>query len=279
MTVLDWKQFEHKDDGVLRFALLGDPVDETIYPPMILATLQSLKIAGEYFVLRVPSPEFEQSVMHLAACGFLGLNITLPHKARAARIAERYYEVKHNVGVANALKLKDGIWGMNTEVPAFLAPIKHIEPSTALVLGSGPAARTAITALLIEGWRVKVWNKNAMKSRLLRSVLQRMGDVELIAYPNPAGCSLIVNATRIGMRPGEQPPMEWKHVKRGAVAYDFVFRRVPTEFLRSATSRGLKTIDGREMAVEKAALALEWWIDKPVPREAMKEAVGLQVKS
>ncbi len=274
----DWRAIVPATEGALRFGLLGDPVEGTIYPTMVSAALKEMGLRGEYHTIQVPSAEFEEAVHHLATVGFLGVNVTLPHKARAARIAERYYEVKHNVGVANALKLKDGIWGMNTEVPAFVAPIKHLEPSVALVLGSGPAARTAITALLIEGWRVKVWNKNAMKSRLLRSVLQRMGDTELIAYANPAGCSLIVNATRAGMKPGEQPNIEWKNVRRGAVAYDFVFRRVATEFLRSAASRGLQTIDGREMAVEKAALALEWWLEQTVPRQPMRNAVGLAVK-
>lgn len=276
--MIDWKSIQKKEGNSLRFAVLGDPVEDTLYPAMVLSTLHALELKGEYLALRVPSSEFEDSVRHLASCGFLGLNITLPHKARAARIAERYFEVKHNVGVANALKLKDGIFGMNTEVPAFVAPIKHLQPSTALVLGSGPAARTAITALLLEGWRVKVWNKNAMKSRLLRSVLKRMGDAELVPYPNPAGCALIVNATRLGTKPGEQPDVEWKNVRRGAVAYDFVFRRVATEFLRSAASRGLATIDGREMLVEKAALALEWWLERSVPREPMRLAIGLPVK-
>jgi shikimate dehydrogenase len=274
-----WREIAPNADAGVRLGLVGDPISDSLYPAMVAHALAGMGIHGEYVPFLVSSAEFDQCIFHLQSCGFMGVNVSLPHKAKAARVAERFFEVKHSVGVANALSFRDGIFGQNTEVPAFLKPIGESKPGVALVLGAGPASRTAITGLLLQGWRVKVWNKNAMRSRLIASVLKRMGDIELVPYANPAGCDLVVNATRIGVKPGEQPPVEWKNVKIGAIAYDFVFRKNATDFLRSASVRGVRTIDGREMLVEKAGLAMEWWLDRSVPREPMRRAVGLPPKT
>lgn len=259
-----------------RLALLACPVADSPLAELLPVGLREMGVEAEVAPFDVGQAEFEECVRSLAAAGFHGAAIDAPHRAAAARMAERFYEVRHSLGVANALLFREGVFGSNTEVAAFKELIEGIEPDTALVLGSGGAARTAVASLLADGWRVKVWAPNAMKVRLMANVLRSFGDIELISRADTSRCRLIVNATHLGKRAGEQPPVVWQNAMRDAVAFDFVFRRVQTEFLRGASLRGLRTIDGRELVVEAAALSLEWWFRNPAPRAAMRSAAGLK---
>ncbi len=271
----NWHLLESNSNVGMRLALLADPVSDSIYPTLVKAGMSSIDVQHDYHSIGVNEVEFEKCVLHLKEIGFHGAHISMPHKAAAARMAERFFEVRFSMGVANALEFKGGIFGTNSEVPSFRKIISDIEPTAALLLGAGPAARTAAIGLLANGWRVKVWNRNAMKSRLLASLLKRDGELELIPEANPSGCKLIVNATRLGMKTGEIPPVKFQSVMRDTVVVDFVYRRVPTELLRSARSRGLKAIDGRELLVEKIAMTLDWWTGKSVDRNVMLNSVGL----
>ena len=270
-----WRDIERNDSVGMRLALLAYPIVDSLYPVLVRAGMESVGVIHDYHTLKVGETEFEQCVHHLKDIGFYGAHVSMPNKAAAARIAERFFEVKFSMGVANALDFQGGIFGTNTEVPSFRKLIGELEPETCLLMGAGPAARTAAIGLLAGGWRVKVWNRNAMKSRLIASLLKREGELELIPVANPSGCKLIVNATLLGMKTGEQPPVQFQNTMRDTVVLDFVFRRVPTEFLRAARARGLRAIDGRELLVEKVALTLDWWTGKSVDRLAMLKTVGI----
>lgn len=114
-----------------------------------------------------------------------------------------------------------------------------------------------------------------MRSRLLQTTLKAFGEVDVLPNANPTGCSLIINATTLGKRAGEKPPVDWTFIRRDTTVMDLVYRRVPTELLRDAQLRGLPTIDGRQLVVEKAALSLEWWLGQPVDRAPMNLAASL----
>lgn len=259
----------------LRFAFIGNFADGELYEVMMRSAFVADGLDAEYLSLDTSAADFADCVRHLIAKGFLGANIGVPHKPAAARMAESFFIVRHGMATANALLFREGIYGQNTEVAAVNTLLRDVEPGTALILGGGSAARSVIAALLETGWRVKLWNRGAAKMRLLQTTLAKLGDVEISATPTPAGCRLIVNATSLGKRVGEQPSVEWQHVQKGAVAFDLVFREKRTEFLRAASLRGLRVIDGREMLVEQAAIAYEWWLQGEAPRTAMLRAVGL----
>lgn len=259
-------------------AVIGNELKDSLLPPALEAGLRTIA-EGPFEVAPVDvDPQlFEECVRHLEAVGFRGAAIAHPHKVMAARMAQRFFTVKHAMGVANALVFENGVWGQNNEVPAIQSLLSEIEPSCALVLGAGSGARSVVVALLDAGWKVRLWNRNAMRSRLLQTTVKSFGEFEIVPYANPTGCQLIVNATTLGRRAGERPPMDWTYVRRGTTVMDLVYRRVPTELLREGALHGLKTIDGRQIVVEKAALSLEWWTDKKVNREPMLIAAGLRV--
>lgn len=260
----------------VKLAVVGDRLEDSLMPAVLKAGLASLDIAGEVRTVEVPEEEFEGCVAAMQEAGYLGAAVAPPHKVLAARLAQRFFTVRHAMGIASALKFEQGVWGQNNEVPAIQGLLAHLEPSTALVMGAGSGGRVVAAALLDAGWKVRVWNRNGMRSRLLQTTLKAFGEIELAPAANPTGCGLIINATNLGKRAGECPPIDWTFIRRGTTIMDLVYRRVPTELLREAALRGLPTIDGRRVVVEKAALSLEWWLGQSVDRGPMTDAANLR---
>lgn len=273
---MHWSESGAGTEGRFRLAVLGEGTDVELNTDALRMGLRAVQREAEVQPLDCAPDEFKSCIEHLTAKGFNGVCVCNPFKAEAAKLATQFFIVKRAMGVANALKLGTYISAQNTEVEAFNAKIRDLKPGTGLVMGSGRAARSAVMSLFECGWRVKVWNRNVIRSKPFVIAFETYGKVELASSPDPAGCSLIVNATPIGVRAGEQPPVKWASATPRSTAIDFVYRRVATEFLRSAAARGFKTVDGRDLLVEQAAIALEWWVEQPVPREPMLEAVGLR---
>ena len=256
----------------MRLALLGDPVEHSLSPKMHTAALVAMGIAGSYEAIRVSGEEFEGCVAQLSVSGFVGANVTIPHKGRAARIGKTDDDIVLRVGAANCLKFDSGnVYCRNTDAPGFLAHIQGFPCGNALLLGAGGAGATVAYALLSIGWRVTIWNRSRSRAEELAA---RIG-CNAIEKPDPAGCALIVNSTPVGLKPGEMPEIIWDNVDENAVFYDVAYREEPTDFLKRAAKIGCRTIDGREMLVEQGALSLEWWTGRIAPREVMRSAIGL----
>jgi shikimate dehydrogenase len=270
-----WQTLEPAEKGA-RIAVIGSGLGDSLLPAILEAGARSTDLPSQVLALEVSPDQFEPCVQHLEQIGFRGASIAHPHKVHAARLAQRFFTVKHAMGVANALIFENGVWGQNNEVAAIQALIAHLEPTTALLMGAGSGARSVAVALLDAGWKVRIWNRNGMRARMLQNTVKAFGELEIAAYANPTGCNLVVNATALGRRAGERPPMDWTYVRRGTTVMDIVYRRVPTELLREASVRGLKVIDGRQIVVEKAALSLEWWLERQVERPPMLIAAGLK---
>ncbi len=270
-----WTEIRVTTSGV-SLGVVGDPIEHSLSPRMHEAALAACGIEGRYLAIRVAESEFEDAIAHLAACGFLGLNVTLPHKAAAADIATTDDPIVRDIHVANCLLLVDEVRCRNFDVPGFLAPIADLSPNTALVLGAGGAAAAAAYGLLRAGWRVVIWNRSERTGKSLCAALAPFGEAEFREEPNPEGCDLVVNATPLGLKEGDCPPLVWEALHPRATLYDLAYRAEPTDLLREAACRGLATVDGREMLVEQGALAFEWWFDRRAPRDVMRRAVGLE---
>lgn len=270
---MNWRELEPQQDRIIRLAVLGDPVEHSLSPKMHTAALAACGIAGEYLPLRVLADEFDEAVQHLAFCGFAGVNVTIPHKERAASIAISDDDVVAFVGAANTLKFGDGMLARNTDAAGFFNCIKHLSPGKALIIGAGGAAAAAAFALARQGWQAAISNRTQSRAAALA---QRFNtSLTAIPEPSPAGCSLVVNGTPLGLKPGEMPPFHWNELAPGTTLLDMSYRLEQTDFLAQGRDRGFATIDGREMLVEQGALALEWWTGRSIPRQPMKEAVRL----
>jgi shikimate dehydrogenase len=225
------------------------------------------KLDAEYRREAVPPDKFAEFVTHLHEHGYIGANITVPHKEPALKLSEPD-ERARAVGAANALWYKDGrLRSTNTDVEGFLANLDAVTPgwdrglSTAVVLGAGGGARAVVYALVTrEVGRIYVINRTKEKAQALRkkfgSAVQVAGWDETTGLLGDAG--LLVNTTTLGMV--GQPPLDLNlRCPASMVVADIVYAPLVTGLLASARARGLRSADGLGMLLHQAVRGFELW--------------------
>ncbi|MGB8067444.1 MAG: shikimate dehydrogenase [Pseudolabrys sp.] len=225
------------------------------------------KLDAEYRREAVPPDKFAEFVTHLHEHGYIGANITVPHKEPALKLSEPD-ERARAVGAANALWYKDGrLRSTNTDVEGFLANLDAVTPgwdrglSTAVVLGAGGGARAVVYALVTrEVGRIYVINRTKEKAQALRkkfgSAVQVAGWDETTGLLGGAG--LLVNTTTLGMV--GQPPLDFNlRCPASMVVADIVYAPLVTGLLASARARGLRSADGLGMLLHQAVRGFELW--------------------
>ncbi|MFY9819029.1 MAG: shikimate dehydrogenase [Pseudolabrys sp.] len=225
------------------------------------------KLDAEYRREAVPPDKFAEFVTHLHEHGYIGANITVPHKEPALKLSEPD-ERARAVGAANALWYKDGrLRSTNTDVEGFLANLDAVTPgwdrglSTAVVLGAGGGARAVVYALVTrEVGRIYVINRTKEKAQALRkkfgSAVQVAGWDETTGLLGDAG--LLVNTTTLGMV--GQPPLDFNlRCPVSMVVVDIVYAPLVTGLLASARARGLRSADGLGMLLHQAVRGFELW--------------------
>ena len=225
------------------------------------------KLDAEYRREAVPPEKFADFITHLRENGYVGANITVPHKEPALKLSEPD-ERARAVGAANALWYDDDrLRSTNTDVEGFLANLDAATPgwdrglSTAVVLGAGGGARAVIYALLTrEVRRIYVINRTKERAQALRkkfgSALQLAGWDETTGLLGGAG--LLVNTTTLGME--GMPPLELNlRCPPSLVVADIVYAPLETRLLAIARARGLRTADGLGMLLHQAVRGFQLW--------------------
>jgi shikimate dehydrogenase len=258
-----------------RLAVLGHPVGHSRSPAMHGAALAELGLAGEwsYEAIDVAPDELERRVRAMPGEGFVGANVTVPHKGAALALAAMLSEAAHEIGAANTLSFLDGeIRADNTDAPGLLAALSGSPVGApALVLGAGGAARAVVWALVREGAEVEVWNRTELRSRNLCVELGGMP----VAAPEAGEYELIVNSTAVGLH-GEDPfaelPLSPSDFNQHQTVVDMVYGNERSAILRAAEDRGATVVDGIEVLVRQGALSLRIWTGREAPLEAMRAA-------
>jgi shikimate dehydrogenase len=222
---------------------------------------------AEYLREAVPPENFADFIKSMRANGYVGANITVPHKEAVLKLSEPD-ERARAVGAANALWFDDDrLRSTNTDVEGFLANLDAATPgwdrglSTAVVLGAGGGARATVFALLArEVGRIYVINRTAERAKALRKKfgarVQVAGWEETTGLLGGAG--LLVNTTTLGMV--GQPPLEINlRCPPSLVVADLVYAPLVTGLLASARARGLRTADGLGMLLHQAVRGFQLW--------------------
>lgn len=267
-----------------RLAVLGYPVGHSRSPAMQSAALAELGLGDEwsYEAIEVAPDAFEARVRAMTGEGFVGANVTVPHKSAALALADELSETAREIGAANTLVFThDGEGGEadevvvradNTDAEGLLRSLPGSPRGRrALVLGAGGAARAVVWALLREGAAVEVWNRTELRSRHL---CEELGGTP-VATPDQAAGDLIVNTTAVGLA-GEDPfvelPLSAAAFSSEQTVVDMVYGGEPTALLRAAAEAGASTVDGIEILVQQGALSLEIWTGRPAPLDTMRGA-------
>jgi shikimate dehydrogenase len=273
-----------------RVALLGYPAGHSRSPGMHNAAFRRLGLDWRYEAIEVEPERFERVVRELPGEGFVGANVTIPHKLRALELADSASQVARAVGAANTLSFREeAIAADNTDVDGFVRALRERAPSApagmrALVLGAGGAGRAVTYALLRErAAAVDVWNRHPDRAAALVEDLGRFaGQVALRAVPEPTidQAELLVNATSVGMPAeshddGESESFKLLRISADKfgdvqVLVDLVYREGGTVLLREASARGLTYVDGIDILVHQGAASFELWTGTEAPLEVMR---------
>lgn len=258
-----------------RLAVLGYPVAHSRSPAMQNAALAELGLGGDwsYEAIEIAPDGFEARVRAMPAEGFLGANVTVPHKGAALALADSLTETAREIGAANTLSFaEDEVLADNTDAQGLLDALP--EPPggrRALVLGAGGAARAIVWALLREGAEVEVWNRTELRSQHLCGELGGRP----IAAPDAGDYGIVVNSTTVGLH-GEDPfaelPLRAASFAAGQIVVDMVYGPQPTALLSAAAAAGARTVDGLEVLVRQGAHSLRIWTGLEPPLDTMRAA-------
>jgi shikimate dehydrogenase len=258
-----------------RLGVLGWPVAHSRSPAMHNAALAELELRDwRYQALPVPPQLLAETTRALGQSGFVGANVTIPHKHAALALADRATDAARAIGAANTLVFgADGtISAENTDAPGLLEAIgEPLAGRRALVLGAGGSARAAVWALREAGVAdVAVWNRTRERA----DALARELDARAETRPLPA--DVLVNCTSVGLQAASdelaQLALAPERLGDYALVVDLVYRDGATELLRVAAEHGVRTVDGIEVLVAQGALSLELWTGRDAPRQIMRIA-------
>ena len=263
----------HADEGtasmtdVRAACLIGWPVGHSRSPLIHKHWLTTLGIAGDYRIEAVQPDAVADFVSRLAAHGYVGANVTIPHKERVLALTVPDDRARA-VGAANTLWLDGGVLrATNTDVEGFIGNLDACAPgwdtaSEALVLGAGGSSRAVVFGLIERGIaRIHVANRTPARAQELAGRFDgRVNAVDWSAVPDLIGrVGLLANTTSLGMT--GQPPLaiDITPLPQDAVVADLVYAPLVTPLLAAAAARGLRTADGLGMLLHQAVRGFSLW--------------------
>lgn len=266
-------------------AVLGHPIAHSRSPALHGFWLRRYGIKGHYVPLDVAPADLAEVLRLMPRMGFVGCNVTIPHKEAILQLADVVSDRAALIGAANTLIFrKDGkIQADNTDGAGFIANLRqhapHWNPAAgpAAVLGAGGAARAVIAALIEVGVpEIRLANRTRARADALRSDFGAKIHVQewVQAGAMIEGAATVVNTTSLGMAGKAEMTVDLSAIRPGMLATDLVYTPLMTQFLIEAESRGATIVDGLGMLLHQAAPGFERWFgQRPEVDEATRKAV------
>lgn len=250
--------------------VIGWPVGHSKSPRLHGYWLDKYAIDGAYVPLAVEPLHFETAVMGLKVSGFAGVNVTVPHKEAALKLADEATERAKKIGAANTLVFKeDGlILADNTDGYGFYenltigAPDWDVTKGPAVVLGAGGAARAIVVALIEAGVpEIRLTNRTRERAEKLAGDLD--GNITVVDW-NGRGeiltdCNLLVNTTTLGMTGQNLLEIDIFDMPKTALISDIVYAPLMTNLLEKAKVHGCHYVDGLGMLLHQARPGFQAW--------------------
>ncbi|MGP0127779.1 MAG: shikimate dehydrogenase [cyanobacterium endosymbiont of Rhopalodia musculus] len=270
--------------------IIGDPVQHSLSPVMHNAAISHLGVDYIYLPFPIKPKDLTTAIAGFTSIGIVGFNVTIPYKQAIIPLLSEVTPTAELVGAVNTVWRTETGWkGTNTDIDGFLSPLQSLQRDwanlTPIILGNGGAARAVVVGLAQLGClkiyvvgrdRQKLWQftQSWKNTRLTAALGVYFWDKlsEIIEETE-----LLINTTPIGMSPNiDDSPVEsmlFARMPENAIAYDLIYTPNPTQFLKNAKQQGLITIDGLEMLVRQGAVALQLWLQKPVPVDVMTQSL------
>ena len=267
------------------------------------AGIAALGLDWQYLAFAVPPADLPAAIAGAKAMGFIGLNLTVPHKVAALDLLDDVDVNARKWGAVNTVRFEalsaQGEWraigdspappaaavrakGYNTDAEAIVRALREdlgLDPRGArvLVLGAGGAGRVAALKLAEAGAdTLHLVNRTPAKAQAVALDIHHNfpGVTVFFDYPNSA-VDLVLNATSLGLQPNDALPWDESRfaLGRAHAAYDMIYRPAETPFLHQARLAGCRTANGVGMLLYQGAMALELWSGRPAPIPQMRRAL------
>ncbi len=281
------------DSETSLYGIFGNPVRHSLSPAMHNAAFKHFKMNAAYLAFQIEDHSLGLAFEGIRSLGIRGVNLTIPFKEQAIEFIDEIPEdLDRSIGAINTVVNRDGkLLGYNTDALGFLTSLNEElafkpEARSALVLGAGGAARGVSFALAYAHTdRILVHNRSAERAEGLvdclsaafpQTVVEPLFDLASLKNER---LDLVVNATSVGMKANEAPPMDLRVFDNKTSVYDLVYSPEETRFLKDAKKLGLPHANGLGMLVNQGALAFELWTgQKEGVRECMREALKACLK-
>ncbi|OWJ76852.1 MULTISPECIES: shikimate dehydrogenase [Haematobacter] len=273
------------EGGIPLAGVIGSPVEHSKSPVLHGHWLRTYGIRGFYIPMNVAQADLVEVIRSLPKAGFVGVNVTIPHKESALKLADLVTDRAALIGAANTLIFRrDGkIHADNTDGYGFIANLRQNAPlwdpkaGPAAVFGAGGAARAVIASLIEVGVpEIRLSNRSKPRAEALR---HDFGTRIVVHDWVQAGamledCLTVVNTSSLGMvgKPELRVPLD--ALSPRALATDIVYTPLRTGFLLEAEARGCTVVDGLGMLLHQAVPGFERWFGRrPEVDEETREAV------
>ena len=297
--------FVHINANTRYCGLLGYPVRHSASPSFQNAALSFLHLNWRYLAMEVHPKSLFHAIEGAKSMGFIGLNLTVPHKETGFKLANKVNPTAQILGAINTICFeglnKDGEWlpirnwkndspvevrsvGYYTDSDAITASLKEnfgfvSAQKSILILGAGGAGRVAALRLSAEGAKkIYIINRTVQKAENLAEEIHSHypGTKVILQYPDPSEkVDLILNATSLGLKSSDPIPLDINQfsMRQAKYAFDMIYRPAETPFLTMARQSGCQIANGINMLLYQGAASLELWTGLPAPIEIMRKAL------
>lgn len=276
-------------DKPARLAVIGHPIAHSASPQMHQAALDAADIDARYIRLDIEPGQVGEAFARMRALGFIGCNVTVPHKLEAMEHCEVHSDAAA-LGAVNTIRFDEDLnRGFNTDGPGFASAIEDdfqvpfASLKVAIVGAGGGAGQAIATQGCLSGIeKLVVVNRTVGKLGPLVEKLQLIRPqtkITALSFDDPDlieqchGCDLIVNTSSVGLKEGDPSILPATCLKKEHLVYDTIYKPPVTPLLAVANDLGCHTANGLSMLVNQGALAFQLWFPGTDPLDVMKRSL------
>ena len=266
------------------FGVIGSPIAHSLSPAMHSAAFRARNMDAVYSAFDVPPAHLKPILKALVLAGVEGLNVTVPLKERVIPLIDQVHASAKALGAVNTLVIANRkLVGYNTDAAGFVAALKEMgrlpkAGEQVIVLGAGGAARAVVWALvMMGGLRLTIANRSLPKARSLAAQAKKWRAGQFIEAVSLRSIKVshadwLINATSLGMKSGDAPPVDVSRLRSSARVYDLIYHR-QTELVRAARRRGCVASGGLSMLLYQGAQSFRLWTKLKPPIKVMRQAL------
>lgn len=295
----DCKKTARNVNPQVRLGVFGDPVAHSLSPQMQNAALRHCQVDMQYVRFQIAPEELEIALRLLPELGFIGVNLTIPHKIAALTIMDHLHPHVREIGAVNTVLVQDKkLIGYNTDGSGFVRAIRSefsmdLRDLRVLLLGAGGGAGRAIArqCALENCERLVLVNRTFDKAKRMVSelagfftgprVLGPVARLEAVSWEEQAlrfqleHTDLVVNASSLGLKRTDPPALSSSLLLPHLMVYDLIYKPERTPLLVASAEAGARGANGLSMLLHQGGLAFEIWLQREPPIDVMRAALSM----